>query len=288
MSEDRHAERLVSLAAGTVLDIGPAETVAAAAAAGYAAVGIWFDPDTWTDETTRAVRQRLDDTGLVALDIEPVILGRGGDGGRRLVETAAALGARHVLMASGKADHAEVSDRFAELCDLALPAGIVVVLEFLPIFTVGTAQDALRIVSRAERSNGGVLIDSLHLARSGATPADLTDLAGFDPKLLPYLQLADATATASDSSPGGLRQEALHGRLLPGDGALPLVELLDAVPDVPISLELRSAELMAVHPDPVERASAVLQATNRLLATAADRAGRDPSPLPTSVRPDHS
>ena len=53
------AQRLVSLAAGTVLDIGPAETVAVAARAGYDGVGLWFDPDTWTDATTREVAARL-------------------------------------------------------------------------------------------------------------------------------------------------------------------------------------------------------------------------------------
>ena len=52
MAEHDVGQRLVSLAAGTVLDIGPAETVAVAARAGYDGVGLWFDPDTWTDATT--------------------------------------------------------------------------------------------------------------------------------------------------------------------------------------------------------------------------------------------
>ena len=62
--------RLVSLAAGTVPDADPATLVTAAAAAGFGGCGVWFDASTWTADTTRAVRDRFDATGLVPLDIE--------------------------------------------------------------------------------------------------------------------------------------------------------------------------------------------------------------------------
>jgi hypothetical protein len=101
----------------------------------------------------------------------------------------------------------------------------------------------------------------LHLARSGATPADL----GRVPlHLLPYLQLADAAAEAP-ATRDALREEALHGRLLPGAGVLPLGETLAVVPGVPVSVELRSRALMTSHPDPRERSRVVLAATRRLL-----------------------
>ena len=143
MPEHDGGQRLVSLAAGTVLDIGPAETVSVAARAGYDGVGLWFDPDSWTDATTREVAFRLDATGLTPLDMEPVILGRDVDPGDALVDTAGELGVRHVLVAGGPASHAAVVDRFGELCDRAAPAGVSVVLEFLPIFTIATLHDAV-------------------------------------------------------------------------------------------------------------------------------------------------
>jgi sugar phosphate isomerase/epimerase len=254
------AGRLISLAAGTVLDVGPADTVSVAADAGFPATGIWFDPSTWTDATTKEVAARLSDTGVVALDIEPVILGRGPDPGDRLVDTAAQLGAGHVLVASGPADRSEVLDRFASLCDRAAPAGVAIVLEFLPIFTVGSLAAAIEIVQEAGRPNAGVLVDTLHLARSGGTAADLRAVP---PRLLPYLQLADAPAAAPPQEQ--LRDEALHGRRLPGDGALPLAAVLDAVPAVPVSLEIRSRAAMEAYPDPTDRARAVLAATQQLL-----------------------
>jgi sugar phosphate isomerase/epimerase len=263
-------DRLVSLAAGTVLDVGPADAVAVAAAAGWPAVGLWFDPTTWTDATTREVRQRLDDTGVVALDIEPVILGRGDDGrdgGERLLDAAAALGVPHVLMASGGADDRRVIERMTQLCSYASAhaQGVRIALEFLPIFSVASLARALSIVDRVDRPEAAVLVDTLHLARSGGTP---DDLVGVHAHLLPYLQLADATA-AGPTDLAGLRDEALHGRLLPGDGALPLAEVLAIVADVPVSVELRSSALMTAHPDPVDRARAVLAATRRVLASAA-------------------
>jgi hypothetical protein len=54
------------------------------------------------------------------------------------------------------------------------------------------------------------------------------------------------------------------GRLLPGDGELPIAQLLVAVPAVPLSFELRSRDLMARFPDPVERASIILAAAQSM------------------------
>ncbi|MEY3146955.1 MAG: hypothetical protein RL688_174 [Actinomycetota bacterium] len=65
--------RLLSLAAGVQTDVAPADMVTVAHEAGWLAVGIWFDGKVWNDKTSREVRQRLDDTGIVALDIEPII-----------------------------------------------------------------------------------------------------------------------------------------------------------------------------------------------------------------------
>ncbi len=259
----RDMQRLVSLAAGTALEVGPADFVDVAAAAGFPAAGIWFDPASWSPTTSRQVRGRLDATGLVALDVEPIILSDDGDPGEALIDAAIEVGARNVLVASRHPDRRATIERFGQLCDRAAPAQLTVVLEFLPIFAVRSLADALAVVSAAGRPNSGVLVDNLHLSRSGGSPADV---ATVDPALLPYLQIADAPAALPE--PAGLYEEALHGRLLPGDGGLPIAELLAAVPGVPLSLELRSRMLRETYPDPVQRAGAVLAATQRALAAA--------------------
>lgn len=263
-------ERLLSLAAGVVLDLDPADAVDIAAEAGFGGVGIWYEPSTWSLAQSRAVARRLAATGLVALDIEPVILGRGADPGDAVVDVAADIGAQNVLVASGPAEPEFVADRLAELCDRAAPAETRVNLEFLPIFTIGSLERALETIYEIDRPNGGVLVDTLHLARSGGEPADLVAVPS---ARLPYLQIADAPWVGPNSR-DELRDEALHGRQLPGEGQLPLADVLAAVPDVPLSFEIRSSELIERYPDPLERARAVFAAGRALLGSAQVHTGR--------------
>jgi sugar phosphate isomerase/epimerase len=253
--------RLVSLAAGTVLDVDPVAAVDVAAAAGYGAVGIWFDPDTFTPMVAKAVRRRLDATGLVALDVEPIILGPEGDPGDALVDAAGEIGARFILLASRWRDHDAAVARTAALCERARPLGVTIAVEFLPPFAVGTLAQAVAFAAAVAAANCGVLVDTLHLDRSRGTVAELAEVPR---AVLPYLQLADAPAAWGPD----WRDEALHGRLLPGEGDLPLVDVLRVVADVPVSVELRSRALMDGYPDAVERARVVLAATARTLAAA--------------------
>lgn len=254
--------RLCSLAAGTILDVSPVEAPLVAASAGWPAVGIWFDPASWNDRTSADVAKALADNGVIALDIEPVIFGPDGDCGDALVDAAIAIGARNVLAASRMPLTPAVIDRFGALCDRAAQGGVTVVMEFLPIFAVRSLGDAVAIIRGAARPNSGVLVDTLHLARSGGT---LADLLAVETGMFPYLQLADAPADPPPDGIKGLLWEALHGRLLPGSGSLPLAEVLQAVPEVAVSVELRSERLRADYPDPVDRARAVLTATRSVV-----------------------
>jgi sugar phosphate isomerase/epimerase len=255
--------RLVSLAAGCALDATPEDLVEHAAAADFGAVGVWFDASTWTDQRANEVRRRLDATGVVALDIEPIILGRNADTGRRLIDAAAVVGARYALIASGMVEPAAVIDQVGSLAELAtsVAPALQLVVEFLPIFSIASLADALAVARTIDRPNVGVLVDSLHLARSGGSP---DSISATDRALLPYLQLADARASGPERADlAGLRDEALNGRLQLGDGALPLDELLDAVPSVPLSLELRSATLMTAYPEPRDRVASIADHTRQ-------------------------
>ena len=247
--------RLLSLAAGVQLDVEPANMVTVAHDAGWPAVGIWFDGKTWTDSTSREVRQRLDDSGVVALDIEPIIPSEDGDDfADQLVEAAAVIGAQHILFTSRLKDQARTTARYQEVCEMARPHGIKVVCEFLPIFPLNSLPMAKEIVTTSAASNGGVLIDNLHLSRSGSS---VEEVSGMPRELFPYLQICDAPS-ARPTDFGGLLDEALNGRLCPGEGSLPIVELLQAVPNVPLSFEVRSKFLRDIT-DPVERAKHLLK-----------------------------
>ena len=249
------SSRVLSLAAGVCPETGPADFVSAAAAAGWSACGIWFDADTWTDAVARDVRQRLDDTGLLALDMEPIFVTPGGDHGDRMIDAAAAVGARNLLVVSRGVDDAVFTERFAELCDRAAPLGIGCSIEFLAFMSVSSLPQTLTILDAVDRPNGGVLVDGLHLARTGGTPADV---AAVDASRVAYAQLCDAPLLA----PADLYADALDGRSTLGAGGLPIRELVDELPEnTPLSMEIRSAALRSGFPDPADRARHVLATT---------------------------
>jgi sugar phosphate isomerase/epimerase len=74
----------------------------------------------------------------------------------------------------------------------------------------------------------------------------LADLPLVDPELISYVQLCDAPLAAPGAGPASAEavHEARAARLLPGEGQLPLRELLAALPDgIPVAVEApRSAD----------------------------------------------
>jgi sugar phosphate isomerase/epimerase len=151
---------------------------------------------------------------------------------------------------------------FAALCERAQPYGLRPVLEFMVFTAVKTATQALAIVERAGHPAGGVLVDPLHLARAGGSPAEVAALVAAHPARFPYMQLCDAPLAAPDD----LYREAVEDRLPAGEGELPLDQLLAAMPPgVPLSVETPVRALAGL--DPAERARRALAATRRLLET---------------------
>ena len=105
-----------------------------------------------------------------------------------------------------------------------------------------------------------MLVDTLHFSRSGGIPAHVAQV---DPALFRYAQICDASPDMP--GPGDtprLMREARTGRLLPGEGALPLAELVAAFPDtLPLAVEApcrATAELPAI--DRAKRAYQTLSA----------------------------
>lgn len=260
---------MLSLAAGVLPDHSPQTTARAAAAAGYDATGIWVDRDTWTDATTRELATILTGEGLPALDVEVVWLmpGAPDDHHLRVVDIARALGAANVLVVSSDPDDSATATKLRALCEHG--AGDVrIALEFALFTEVRTIAQAGAILRAVDHPAAAMLIDPLHLARSGGTPADV---AALPREWLPYAQFCDAGPLTFDTADrAAIIEEAVDRRLHVGEGVLPLAELLGAMPKrLPLSIELRSKALRDGHPDPVDRARAVLAATRRFMAMAA-------------------
>lgn len=234
---------VLSLAAGSVLDLGPAAVPGCAADAGYPLCGVRLaDPV----REVAGVAAALASTGVGLLDVEVVRLGPGPltDGDRALARAAAELGARHLLTVSHDPDEAGTVAKVAELAALLAGTPTRVALEPMVFTALRTREDAERVAGAVPGTV--VLLDPLHLYRAG-TPLG----AATDPALVRYAQLTDTAATPA---PSDLAHEARHDRVPPGLGVLPLATFLAALPaGVPLSVEVQSDQLTRAL-DPVTRA----------------------------------
>ena len=258
---------MISLAAGVLPEFSPPETVSAAFAAGFDATGVWVDPETWTATTTRETRLRLADSGLPVLDVEVIWIRPGPDNPDhfRVLDIGAELGAANALVVSSEPDVNAAAQKLARIVAHGENVGVRVSLEFGLFTSVGTLGDALRLLELCGRPDAGLLIDPLHLDRSGGAPEDLRTI----PKSrFAYAQFCDAPEQRPDPSDiPAIVTEALDLRLMPGDGRLPLDALLDALPeDVFLSVEMRSKALREAYPVAADRATAVARATRSFLA----------------------
>lgn len=258
--------RLISLAAGVVQEFDPEEVIVAAAEAGFNSVGIWCELDTWTELRTQKVKRALAETGITALDIEVAWFqpGEAIDAQDRFVEIARAIGARNILCVSSETDIQRTKERFKHLCEMVEGTEIRVVLEFLAITEINTLGKALEVLDDVAHPAGGILVDALHLQRTGSSVGDLAALAERQPALLPYLQLCDASATLEDDSYEAVLEDALYLRNLLGEGQLPLRGILKSIdPGLPLSLEIRSRYLIETYPQLQDRANAVYASTRQ-------------------------
>jgi sugar phosphate isomerase/epimerase len=267
--------REVTLAHLSLAGVSQATALSVAAAVGVRRVGLRLAPahpgDPAPDVLGEAggverLRRQVEDAGLGVLDVEvlrlrPEVPVRAHE---RMLDAAAELGAAHVLVISNDPDEHRTTEQVAELCAQSEPRGVRPALEFMAFSGVIDLESCLRIVEGAGRRLA-VLVDPLHLARSGGEPASV---AGIDRELLPYAQLCDA-AGPRPASDAELAAEARAGRLPPGSGELPLADLIRALPErVPLALEVPGPppELAS---DPERWAGRLLDRTGSVLRTLA-------------------
>lgn len=237
----------LSLAWLTVPGAHPLEQIEAAMQTGFDSVGLRLVPPTLGDPMVpvvgdeplvRQIRERLEATGVRVLDVETVWIGPDTQvpSLRPVLDVAKRLGAGSLLTMGNDPDMGRLADKFAALCDEAWQFGMTVGMEFSAYTHVPDLSAADRLIATAGRANGRILIDALHFARSGGVPADLGRI---DPVRLAYCQLADARGPRP-ADPQALRAEARGGRFLPGEGELPLAQLVRALPlGLPLSVALR-------------------------------------------------
>ena len=170
------------------------------------------------------------------------------------------LGARRINVASIDPDFSRTVDQFAKIAELADARGIETTIEIGP-GPVPNLPAALTAVRHVGKSNFRLLIDTMHFFRSGSGAADI---AALDPDVIGYVQLCDVPVISRHAT---YMDEALHERMVPGTGELPLIDLLTALPrQLVLGLEVPQRSLVEAGVGPHERVARCVAATRRLLA----------------------
>jgi sugar phosphate isomerase/epimerase len=135
-----------------------------------------------------------------------------------------------------------LTEAYAELCaDAAEHHDAKIVYEFMPPdVNVQTLEAALAIVEGADAPNGGLAIDTWHMAKLGIEPDALRSVPA---RHLGWVELSDGRwENMSDPV-----DETINHRELPGEGEFPILEYVAAVRDAgyagPWGIEVLSEKL---------------------------------------------
>jgi len=233
----------------TVMDVEPAELVTIAAELGCRHVCLFtrvdpealkFFPCVWDSETLAEVTRRCADTGVSAHSLEyfEIYPGVNLDAYRLGLEIGAKFGAQCATTHVQDSEPQRAADTFARFCDVAGEFGISPAIEFTTLAGPATLDAAKTIVEGANRINGGIALDTLHLFRSGGTVGDIAKL---DRRLIKSVQMSDGPRRLPH--PGDYASETMFERQIPGEGEFPLRELARLFPPsmvIDIEVPLRS------------------------------------------------
>lgn len=188
----------------------------------------------------RETKAALRATGLRVLDVELARIKDGVDVKSYLpaLAVAAELGATNVISSVWTADSVYAREALNKLCEIALPLGIFVNLEFVTWSSLPDLQSAKDLIGAVNRPNLGLLVDAIHFYRSRARLSELETVPG---NWFRMFHLCDAPAEIPRSKEE-ITRTGREARLDPGQGAIELAEILDRIPEVPYSLEVPNLE----------------------------------------------
>lgn len=215
----------------TLFDLPPADVVSLAAELGLSWVGLWVTPGmegtvSVDRDNVAAVVSRLGESGVRVDTVELFDLPTDPRQLEGAFDLAARLGARTaVAIHADGASPAEASQRLGGLCELAASYGIAVAVEPIAMGTTRTIAEGVALVEASGVMNAGLVVDLLHLVRTGQQPAVLDEV---DPRLLLSFQVCDGPLV-----PGSFEDqldEAMSNRQVPGAGGFPVAEFLSRRP----------------------------------------------------------
>lgn len=262
----------ISLHHVTVMDVGPAELIAIAAEVGcqhvclfthVAPEALQLFPCNWDDATVAEVAQRCADTGvsphsLEYFDVYPEI---DLDIYRKGLDVGARLGAKCATTHVRDSDPQRAIDNFARFCDIAGEYGISPAIEFTTLAGPDNIAAAEAIITGANRPNGGIALDTLHLFRSGGSVADVARLKQ---GLIKSVQISDGPLALKNAD--DYQSETIFERQIPGDGEFPFQELFRCIPaGMVVDVEVPLQSLRARSVSALDRARMAVDGARRVL-----------------------
>ena len=140
---------------------------------------------------------------------------------------------------------AVLADALGGVARRAAPLGLRLSVEFFPDSGLPDLHVAQAVIDACGEANTGLLLDVFHLDRSGGTVDDVRRLP---PGAIAGIQLSDRRRP-----PQGTGHVPFGGRLVPGEGELPLHELVEAAlensPEATLDIEVLDEELRNLSPD---------------------------------------
>jgi sugar phosphate isomerase/epimerase len=179
------------------------------------------------------------------------------------LDLVAELGALRLNAICMEDDLDMAKDKLAVLAEMTAERGMMFTIEFFPPTGITSLETALEVCAHiGTLPNGGkarVLLDTTHLFRTGGT---VEQVAALDPDLLGYCQLSDARLAPYDEN---YMNDAMFARTVPGEGQLPLRELIAVLPkDLTISLEVPRLEDLRAGMTPRDHAARCVAAARSL------------------------
>jgi len=150
----------------------------------------------------------------------------------------------------------QLAESISGMCRRANDRGLQIALEFIPDTGLPNLPFTQAVVESCGEPNCGITLDFFHLDRSGGTEEDVGRLP---PGAIAGVQVSDRVRP-----PPRTAHVPFHGRCLPGEGQLPLRNLMRAAfensPGATLDIEVLNAELDGL---PMDEAAARLAASTR-------------------------
>jgi sugar phosphate isomerase/epimerase len=253
----------------TAIEASPPELAELAAANGCASISFMVHPvaglpdfgmagDT---QMRRETRRRCADLGVAVDMVEGFLLTPDVDiaAFEASLDSAAWLGAACANVVLRDSDEARLLANFIAFRDLAAARGMTTLIEWSRRTVFASPAAAVEFLRRAG-DRALLQVDFLHVCRGGFGPADI---AALDPRMVGRGQLSDGPAEMAVDQQFA---EAIGGRIMPGEGALPLKDFIAALPDgVVIGAEVPSQTMRDQGLDAAERVRRAIDGARGLI-----------------------